>query len=222
MTFSADWYFLNLSCWKCIERVSYQPHVSFILVSMQFVKCGFAGSNFPEHIFPALVGRPVIRSNTKVGNIEIKVRLIKETVDFQPEDKHWLLCVKGKVTVQTWLLLSWAYSPLIVHDCKLPLWQSQYRGNISKCHVCSLCIFRNNQRNPNQLPWWPPKPQPRTWWWVTRPVSVAPCWRCPTPWTTASCAPGKTCFTCGTTPLALGASISAPQTARSVIVYRLV
>ncbi|CAB1345407.1 unnamed protein product, partial [Coregonus sp. 'balchen'] len=39
---------------------------------MQFVKCGFAGSNFPEHIFPALVGRPIIRSNTKVGNIEIK------------------------------------------------------------------------------------------------------------------------------------------------------
>uniref|UniRef100_A0A8D0GU24 Actin-related protein 2 n=1 Tax=Sphenodon punctatus TaxID=8508 RepID=A0A8D0GU24_SPHPU len=39
-----------------------------------FVKCGYAGSNFPEHIFPALVGRPIIRSTTKVGNIEIKVR----------------------------------------------------------------------------------------------------------------------------------------------------
>ncbi|XP_023576617.1 actin-related protein 2 [Octodon degus] len=38
-----------------------------------FVKCGYAGSNFPEHIFPALVGRPIIRSTTKVGNIEIKV-----------------------------------------------------------------------------------------------------------------------------------------------------
>uniref|UniRef100_A0AAQ4QC44 Zgc:101810 n=1 Tax=Gasterosteus aculeatus aculeatus TaxID=481459 RepID=A0AAQ4QC44_GASAC len=37
-----------------------------------FVKCGFAGSNFPDHIFPAMVGRPIIRSNTKVGNIEIK------------------------------------------------------------------------------------------------------------------------------------------------------
>ncbi|TNN35729.1 Actin-related protein 2-B [Liparis tanakae] len=37
-----------------------------------FVKCGFAGSNFPEHIFPALVGRPIIRSTAKVGNIEIK------------------------------------------------------------------------------------------------------------------------------------------------------
>uniref|UniRef100_A0A2K6DZW4 Actin-related protein 2 n=1 Tax=Macaca nemestrina TaxID=9545 RepID=A0A2K6DZW4_MACNE len=35
-----------------------------------FVKCGCAGPNFPEHIFPALVGRPVIRSTTKVGNIE--------------------------------------------------------------------------------------------------------------------------------------------------------
>lgn len=41
---------------------------------MQFVKCGYAGSNFPEHIFPALVGRPIIRSTAKVGNIEIKVR----------------------------------------------------------------------------------------------------------------------------------------------------
>uniref|UniRef100_A0A8C9XUE4 Actin-related protein 2 n=1 Tax=Sander lucioperca TaxID=283035 RepID=A0A8C9XUE4_SANLU len=38
-----------------------------------FVKCGYAGSNFPEHIFPALVGRPIIRSTAKVGNIEIKV-----------------------------------------------------------------------------------------------------------------------------------------------------
>ncbi|OBS67835.1 hypothetical protein A6R68_03624, partial [Neotoma lepida] len=37
-----------------------------------FVKCGYAGSNFPEHIFPALVGRPIMRSTTKVGNIEIK------------------------------------------------------------------------------------------------------------------------------------------------------
>nr|XP_046235810.1 actin-related protein 2 isoform X1 [Scatophagus argus] len=37
-----------------------------------FVKCGFAGSNFPDHIFPAMVGRPIIRSTNKVGNFEIK------------------------------------------------------------------------------------------------------------------------------------------------------
>ena len=39
----------------------------------QFVKCGYAGSNFPSHIFPSLVGRPIIRSTAKVGNIEVKV-----------------------------------------------------------------------------------------------------------------------------------------------------
>lgn len=37
-----------------------------------FVKCGFAGSNFPAHIFPSLVGRPIIRSTAKVGDIEVK------------------------------------------------------------------------------------------------------------------------------------------------------
>lgn len=37
-----------------------------------FVKCGYAGSNFPAHIFPSLVGRPIIRSSTKVGDIEVK------------------------------------------------------------------------------------------------------------------------------------------------------
>uniref|UniRef100_A0AAY3ZU64 Actin-related protein 2 n=1 Tax=Denticeps clupeoides TaxID=299321 RepID=A0AAY3ZU64_9TELE len=43
-----------------------------------FVKCGFAGSNFPEHIFPALVGRPIIRSTTKEGTIEIKDLMVGE------------------------------------------------------------------------------------------------------------------------------------------------
>ena len=43
-----------------------------------FVKCGFAGQNFPAHIFPSLVGRPILRSSAKVGNIEIKVRAAAE------------------------------------------------------------------------------------------------------------------------------------------------
>lgn len=45
----------------------------------QFVKCGFAGSNFPAHIFPSLVGRPIIRSTAKVGDIEIKVSTVTMT-----------------------------------------------------------------------------------------------------------------------------------------------
>lgn len=35
-----------------------------------FVKCGYAGSNFPAHIFPSMVGRPTIRAVNKIGDIE--------------------------------------------------------------------------------------------------------------------------------------------------------
>ena len=40
----------------------------------QFVKCGFAGDNFPAHIFPSIVGRPILRSEEKVQNVQLKVR----------------------------------------------------------------------------------------------------------------------------------------------------
>jgi len=36
-----------------------------------FVKCGFAGSNFPAHIFPAMVGRPILRAKNKDGDFEL-------------------------------------------------------------------------------------------------------------------------------------------------------
>jgi len=42
-----------------------------------FVKCGFAGSNFPTAIFPSLVGRPMLRSEEKmIDNVEIKDLMI--------------------------------------------------------------------------------------------------------------------------------------------------
>ncbi|KAK8781596.1 actin-related protein 2 [Amblyomma americanum] len=37
-----------------------------------FVKCGYAGSNFPAFRFPSLVGRPILRAAHKIGDIEIK------------------------------------------------------------------------------------------------------------------------------------------------------
>jgi actin-related protein 2 len=37
-----------------------------------FVKCGFAGSNFPTAIFPSMVGRPILRFEEKVGDVELK------------------------------------------------------------------------------------------------------------------------------------------------------
>lgn len=41
----------------------------------QFVKCGYSGSNFPAHIFPSMIGRPIIRAHNKIGDIEVKVSL---------------------------------------------------------------------------------------------------------------------------------------------------
>lgn len=43
------------------------------LSMLQFVKCGYAGSNFPAYIFPSMVGRPIIRAVNKIGDIEVKV-----------------------------------------------------------------------------------------------------------------------------------------------------
>lgn len=37
-----------------------------------FVKCGFAGDNFPAHIFPSIVGRPILRSEEKVADVQLK------------------------------------------------------------------------------------------------------------------------------------------------------
>ncbi|KAI6654578.1 Actin-related protein 2-B [Oopsacas minuta] len=43
-----------------------------------FVKCGYAGTNFPSHIFPSLIGRPIIRSTAKVNDIEVKELMVGE------------------------------------------------------------------------------------------------------------------------------------------------
>ncbi|KRZ04946.1 Actin-related protein 2 [Trichinella zimbabwensis] len=39
---------------------------------IKFVKCGYAGTNFPEHVFPSVVGRPTIRSKIKVNDVELQ------------------------------------------------------------------------------------------------------------------------------------------------------
>ncbi|KAI6221791.1 Actin-related protein 2 [Aphelenchoides fujianensis] len=43
-----------------------------------FVKCGYAGTNFPEHIFPSAVGRPLVRSSQRVNNVLIKDLVVGE------------------------------------------------------------------------------------------------------------------------------------------------
>ncbi|KAK9765556.1 Arp2/3 complex subunit, actin nucleation center [Basidiobolus ranarum] len=37
-----------------------------------FAKVGYAGSNFPQYVFPSVVGRPILRAEEKVGDVEVK------------------------------------------------------------------------------------------------------------------------------------------------------
>ncbi|XP_023236422.1 actin-related protein 2 isoform X3 [Centruroides sculpturatus] len=50
--------------WNVVIRCS--------LNTEMFVKCGYAGSNFPAFTFPSMVGRPIIRAAHKIGDIEVK------------------------------------------------------------------------------------------------------------------------------------------------------
>ncbi|ORZ28515.1 actin family [Lobosporangium transversale] len=37
-----------------------------------FCKVGYAGSNFPEYVFPSVVGRPILRAEESIGNVRVK------------------------------------------------------------------------------------------------------------------------------------------------------
>ena len=50
------------------------------LAPAQFVKCGFAGDNFPAHIFPSIIGRPILRAEEKVQDIELKDIMVGDEV----------------------------------------------------------------------------------------------------------------------------------------------
>jgi actin-related protein 2 len=43
-----------------------------------YVKCGFAGQNFPSHIFPSAVGRPIVRADTMGSSVGGKTLFLGE------------------------------------------------------------------------------------------------------------------------------------------------
>ena len=47
-------------------------------VAYQFVKVGYAGENFPRHIFPSMVGRPILRAEEEVAKgVVLKVKIVQ-------------------------------------------------------------------------------------------------------------------------------------------------
>lgn len=41
-----------------------------------FLKMGFAGDSFPRYTIPSIVGRPMLRANQKIGDIELKPLMV--------------------------------------------------------------------------------------------------------------------------------------------------
>lgn len=44
------------------------------LFLLQYVKCGFAGENFPTSVFPCVVGRPMLRYEESLMEHQLKVK----------------------------------------------------------------------------------------------------------------------------------------------------
>ena len=66
------------ACVECVTAIMTDSQGNKVIVcdnGTGFVKCGYAKSNFPSHVFPSLVGRPILRSSTTVEGIEVKVRV---------------------------------------------------------------------------------------------------------------------------------------------------
>jgi len=43
-----------------------------------FAKVGYSGSNFPQHVFPSIVGRPILRAEEGIGEVQLKDIMIGE------------------------------------------------------------------------------------------------------------------------------------------------
>ena len=91
---------------------------------LRFVKCGYAGSNFPAHIFPSLVGRPIIRAkNNKIGDVEIKVTSIISYPTQIVVFKIWKWII-SKIMNRHYFLIElndwqWSFRPPIISSMQL-------------------------------------------------------------------------------------------------------
>jgi len=46
--------------------------IRYCLIS-RYIKLGYSNENFPREIYPSMIGRPMLRYEEKIDNIEIKV-----------------------------------------------------------------------------------------------------------------------------------------------------
>lgn len=91
-----------------------------------FVKCGFSGSNFPHAIFPALVGRPILRTEEKLSNTLLKDVLVGDDASLNRSSLQISYPLENGI-IRNWdeMLLLWDYT---FYERYLPLTESCYRS----------------------------------------------------------------------------------------------
>ena len=65
--------------------------------------CGYAGSNFHDHIFPSMVGRPVIGGATRIDDVEEKDLTVGDNAS---KLRSMLEC---KYHMENWIVRSWEH-----------------------------------------------------------------------------------------------------------------
>ncbi|CAH7673172.1 actin-like protein 2 [Phakopsora pachyrhizi] len=81
-----------------------------------FVKCGFAGSNFPAHSFPSLVGRPILRAEERTDRLNSEgINLNEIMIGDQASDYRNYLQITQPMEhgiVKNWddMILLWDYT----------------------------------------------------------------------------------------------------------------
>ncbi|KAG0148930.1 hypothetical protein CROQUDRAFT_721419 [Cronartium quercuum f. sp. fusiforme G11] len=80
-----------------------------------FVKCGFAGSNFPAHSFPSLVGRPILRTEERSSGTNQSITLNEIMIGDQASEYRNYLQITQPMEhgiIKNWddMLLLWDYT----------------------------------------------------------------------------------------------------------------
>ena len=70
---STDPTLLYISLFNIYVSSNSNTIVLIIEFKIQYVKCGFAGENFPTSVFPCVVGRPMLRYEESLTEQELKV-----------------------------------------------------------------------------------------------------------------------------------------------------
>lgn len=93
-----------------------------------YVKVGYAGENFPAHIFPSMVGRPLMRFEEEFKDVELKDIMVGDEV---AEHRSMLEC---SYPVENGIVRNW--------DDMKHLWDHTWnvRPAVRRCVVLCCCI----------------------------------------------------------------------------------